>query len=217
MSQHQNSIRKVAGIFGASIAIGANDNGEKAEKPLRFVLLITSTPLTGTGFGAAASYLYKLDENSAPSQLQIGGQYCNTDSITTFLRNNAFLRGNKLISNTALLWSDINSEFDGDDGRRVEYKIKSISLAQKLLFQIKESVYLGGHIAYKDVAYSPNNEAGEDFLFDNGIADEESLGLGGDDGVLGIMDNFLCTGDWAKQQEADQCGIGNGLNHGVLS
>ena len=141
--------------------------------------LITSTPLTGTGLGAAASYLYKLDESSARLQLQIGGQYSNTDSITTFIRNNAFLRGNKLISNTGLLWSDINSEFDGDDGRRVEYKIKSISLAQKLLFQVKDSVYFGGHIAYKDVAYTPNNDAGADFLFDNGIVDEESVGLGG--------------------------------------
>ena len=128
------------------------------EKPLRFVPLITSTPLTGTGVGAAASYLYKVGEDSAKSQLQVGGQYSNTDSITTFVRNNAFLKANTLLSDTGFFWSDINSEFDGTDGRRVEYKIKSISLAQKLLFQVKDGVYWGGHVAYKDVKYSPNNE-----------------------------------------------------------
>ena len=112
------------------------------------------------------------------SQLQVGSQYSNTDSITTFIRNNAFLKDNSVISNTVFLWSDINSEFDGDDGRRVKYKIESISFAQKLLFQVKEGVYWGGHAGYKDVKYSPNNEAGEDFLFDNGVVDEETFGAG---------------------------------------
>ncbi len=88
------------------------------------------------------------------------------------------LKANSVVSNTVFFWSDINSEFDGDDGRRVKYKIESISFAQKLLFQVKEGVYWGGHAGYKDVKYSPNNEAGEDFLFDNGIVDEETFGAG---------------------------------------
>ena len=163
----------------ATTAFPANDDSsEKKEKPLRLVPLITSTPLTGTGVGAAASYLYKVGEDSATSQLQIGGQYSNTDSIATFIRNNAFLKANTLISDTGFFWSDISSEFDGTDGRRVEYKIESVSLAQKLLFQVKDGVYWGGHVGYKDVKYSANNEAGEDFLFDNGIVDEESFGAG---------------------------------------
>jgi hypothetical protein len=165
-------------LFATTALAADNDSVEKAEKPLRFVPLVTSTPLTGTGVGAAASYLYEMGEDSATSQLQAGGQYSNTDSITTFIRNNAFLKANAVISNTGFLWSDINSEFDGDDGRRVEYKIKSVSLAQKLLFQTRDGVYWGGHAGYKDVKYSPNNEAGEDFLFDNGIVDEESFGGG---------------------------------------
>ena len=165
-------------LVATSAFAADEDSDEKKEKPLRFVPLITSTPLTGTGVGAAASYLYKMGEDSATSQLQVGGQYSNTDSITTFIRNNAFLKANSVISNTVFLWSDINSEFDGDDGRRVEYKIESISFAQKLLFQVKDGVYWGGHAGYKDVKYSPNNEAGEDFLFDNGIVDEESFGAG---------------------------------------
>jgi hypothetical protein len=85
------------------------------EKPLRFVPLITSTPLAGTGLGGAASYLYKIDEGSSTSQLEAGAQYSDTDSITTFIRNTAFYKTNRRISNTALLWSDINSEFDGSD------------------------------------------------------------------------------------------------------
>jgi hypothetical protein len=151
---------------------------EKEESPLRFVPLVTSTPLTGTGVGAAGSYLYKLDENSSMSQMQVGAQYSNTDSITTFIRNGAWLKANSINSSSGLLWSDINSEFDGDDGREVEYKTESLALEQKFLFRIRDNVYLGGQVVYKNVEYSPNNEAGEDFLFNNGIVDEESVGVG---------------------------------------
>jgi hypothetical protein len=54
---------------------------EKQEKAVRFVPLVTSTPLTGTGLGGAVSYLYAVGEGSAKSQLQAGAQYSNTDSI----------------------------------------------------------------------------------------------------------------------------------------
>ena len=160
-------------------ALAANENSdEKEESPLRLVPLLTSTPLTGTGVGAAASYLYKLDEKSSMSQLEAGGQYSDTDSISTFIRNRAWLKANYINSFSRILWSDINSEFDGDDGRRVEYKIESLTLGQKFLFQVKDGIYLGGQAVYKNVEYSPNNEAGADFLFDNGIVDEESVGVG---------------------------------------
>ena len=85
-------------LFATTAFAADDDSGEKKERPLRIVPLITSTPLTGTGVGAAASYLYTVGEDSAPSQMQIGGQYSNTDSITTFIRNNAFLKANTLIS-----------------------------------------------------------------------------------------------------------------------
>ncbi len=84
------------------------------EKALRIVPLITSTPLTGTGVGLSTSYLYQLDEHSSKSQLQVGGKYSNTDSITVFIRNNAFYRNNDIISNTAILPAKTNSEFAGD-------------------------------------------------------------------------------------------------------
>jgi len=168
-------------VFSAASAADG-DRQEKTEKekesPLRIVPLLTSTPLTGTGVGAAASYLYRVDADSSMSQLEAGGQYSDTDSITTFLRNRAWLKSNHINSTSWLLWSDINSEFDGDDGRRVEYAIETWTLGQKLLYQVKENIYLGGQVVYKDIEFSPNNEAGEDFLFDNGIVDEKSVGVG---------------------------------------
>jgi hypothetical protein len=157
--------------FAGNVAVN-----DVEEKPLRFVPLVTSTPLAGTGLGGAASYLYKIGEGSSTSQLEAGAQYSNTDSITTFIRNTAFYKSNQRISITKLLWSDINSEFDGSDDERVKYKIKSTALTQKLLFQTRDKLYLGGQLIYKDLEYSPNNQAGADFLFDNGIVDEESLG-----------------------------------------
>ena len=128
----------------AATTFAADDSGiEKKESPLRFVPLLTSTPLTGTGVGEAASYLYKLDEKSSMSQLQVGGQYSDTDSITTFITNGAWLKDNYINSASRFLWSDINSEFDGDDGREVKYKIESLTLGQRFLFQVRKSIYLG--------------------------------------------------------------------------
>ncbi len=154
------------------------DGAKKEESPLRFVPQLTSTPLTGTGLGVAVSYLYKIDEPSSMSQLEAGAQYSDTDSITTFVRNRAWIRGNNINSFSALLWSDINSEFDGEDGRQVEYAINSLSFTQRLLFRMRQNLYVGGSVTYKNIEYSPNNDAGEDFLFENGIVDEESFGIG---------------------------------------
>jgi hypothetical protein len=151
---------------------------EPAEKALRIVPLLTSTPLTGTGVGLSTSYLYRMDEASSKSQLQMGGQYSNTDSLTLFVRNNAFFNGNAIISNTAILPAEINSEFDEEGGEEVHYKIKSILVSQKLLFRMRGNFYAGGRVFYKDVEYSPNNAAGEDFLQRNGIVDQENGGVG---------------------------------------
>lgn len=85
-------------------------------------------------------------------------------SVCTAEPSAVSLKGNSINSNSWLLWSDINSEFGGDDSRRVKYKIEPLTLGQKFLFQIKENVYLGGQAVYKNVEYSPNNEAGEDFF-----------------------------------------------------
>ena len=67
------------------------------------------------------------------SQMQVGGQYSNTDSVTLFIRNNAFIKGDSLISNTAVLPAKTNSEFDDSNGDEVKYQIKSFLIDQKLL------------------------------------------------------------------------------------
>lgn len=151
---------------------------EPEEKALRIVPLVTSTPLTGTGVGLSTSYLYRLHESASKSQLQVGGQYSNTDSITLFIRNNAFFKGNDIISNTAILPAKINSEFDGEDGEDVRYKIESLLVSQKLLFRVKNDFYAGGRVFYKDSQYTGKNEAGDDFLYENGIVDQKNGGAG---------------------------------------
>ena len=148
------------------------------EASLRIVPLVTSTPLTGTGVGVSASYLYSLDDTASKSQLQVGGQYSNTESVTLFIRNNAFFKNNNIISNTAILPAKINSEFDGENGEDVEYEIKSILVTQKLLFRVRDDFYAGGRVFYKKAEYSPNNAAGGDFLISNGIVDQNNGGVG---------------------------------------
>lgn len=146
---------------------------------MRVLPLLTSTPLTGTGLGIGLSYLYDQGESSSKSQLQMGGQYSNTESITLYFSNNAFLKNNTIISNTALLPSLINSKFKNQDKDQIEYQIRTLLIRQNLLFKIKNDVYIGGNVFYKNIAYSPNNNLGEDFLYENGIIDEKSAGAGG--------------------------------------
>jgi hypothetical protein len=151
---------------------------EPTEKALRIVPLLTITPLTGNGLGLSSSYLYSLDDDSSKSQLQVGGQYSNTDSVTLFIRNNAFFKNNDIISTSAILPAKTNSEFDDANGEEVRYKIKSLLLAQKLLFRVRNNFYAGGRVFYKKVDYSPNNPAGADFITENGIIDQSNAGIG---------------------------------------
>jgi len=166
------------GLSPAQAAEEATDS-KPAEKALRIVPLLTSTPLTGTGVGLASSYLYRLDDSSSKSQLQVGGQYSNTHSVTLFIRNNAFFRNNDIISNTAILPAKINSEFDNEDGDEVRYQIRSFLVGQKLLYRLHENFYAGGRVFYKKTEYSSKNAAGEDFIESNGIVDQNNAGFGG--------------------------------------
>lgn len=69
-------------LFATTTAIATDDDsGEKQEKALRIVPLVTSTPLTGTGVGAAGSCLYKANEDSATLQLQAGAHTASTLSF----------------------------------------------------------------------------------------------------------------------------------------
>ncbi len=150
----------------------------KTEKSFKIVPLITSSPLMGFGFGAAISYLYTTDDGgSSRSQLQIGGQYSNTDSYSLFLKNNAWFNNNRILSTTVITYSGINNEFTSD-GNDVAYNVNTLFISELLMFKVAEDIYLGGPLKYKNIQYKPNNEAGEDFLYENGFQNENSLGLG---------------------------------------
>ena len=164
-------------LFSITIGLFAQEKTKK-EKALRIVPLITSTPLMGVGFGGAASYLYNTGtDNSSKSQLQVGGQYSNTDSYNVFVTNNAWFNDNKILSTTAFTYSGINNEFTSD-GKEVSYNANTVVLVEYLMFKVAKNIYLGSPLKYKNVKYTPNNEAGEEFLYNNGYQDENSLGVG---------------------------------------
>lgn len=148
------------------------------EKAFRIVPLITSSPLLGFGVGAAVSFLYDTDSGqSSKSQLSFGGQYSVTGSLTLFANNRAFLKGDRIRSNTLTSFASINNEFSSG-GQDVSYNVVTLVLTQLLMFEVLKYQYLGGFVSYKQVNYDPNNMAGEDFLFNNGIIDERTGGLG---------------------------------------
>ncbi len=150
----------------------------RAEKAIKIVPLLTSSPLMGVGFGFVVSGLYSTDNGiSSKSQLQVGGQYSNTESYSAFIRNNVWFNNNKILSNTQILQSGINNEFDSDGGE-VAYNVNSFAISELLMFKVANNIYLGGPITYKGIRYDPNNEAGEEFLFKNGIVDESTGGFG---------------------------------------
>lgn len=161
------------------VATGAIcQDSTKTEKTLSVVPLITSSPLMGFGVGAAASYLYKTDGGiSSNSQLQVGGQYSNTQSHSGFIKNNAWFKDNGILSSTKILWSGINNEFVSD-GEDVAYNINSLLISQLQMFRVSKRLYLGGPLEYKDITYNANNAAGEDFLYDNGFQNEKTGGVG---------------------------------------
>ena len=158
---------------------GMAQDSTRTEKALSVVPLITSTPLLGFGLGLSTSYLYYVgDENSSKSQLQVGGQYSNTQSLSLFAKNNAWFRGNDILLSTNINYSDINNEFTSD-GEEVKYAIGTFLVRELLMFRLSDGpYYLGGEVMYRDLSYRPNNTAGEAFLYDNGILDERSGGFG---------------------------------------
>ncbi len=162
--------------FLLPLGVFAQDS-TKTEKAVSVVPLITSSPLLGLGFGAGVSYLYRTDESSSKSQLSGGGQYSVTDSYVLYLDNKAFFKGNKIRSNTKTSFSNINNEFVSD-GIDVSYNVKTLLLTEVLLFEVVDKSYLGGLLSYKELAYKPNDEGGEDFLYDNGVEEEKTAGIG---------------------------------------
>jgi hypothetical protein len=132
----------------------------------------------GWGFGLSTSYLYNADQSGAlKSQLNFGGQYSVTDSYTVFVRNNLWLRNNSYLSSSNFAYSSINNKFE-NDRVDVAYHINTLLLAELLMFRVAGDFYIGTPLTYKKLSYSPINDAGEDFIIDNGIIDEKTGGIG---------------------------------------
>jgi hypothetical protein len=150
----------------------------KTEKALKIVPLITSSPLMGFGAGFAVSYLYNTDEDiSSKSQLQIGGQYSTSKSYNIFVNNNAWFNDNKLLSSSVFTYAGINNDFE-IDGEDIEYNSSTSLFAQGIFFKMFNDFYLGVPLSYKEIKYAAINDAGSDFLDENGIVDEKSGGIG---------------------------------------
>ena len=159
-------------------ATGYAADVEEKEKALRVIPLVTSSPLLGLGVGGAVSYLYDTkDGSSSKSQLQVGGQYSNTDSLNLFIKNNAYFMENRLVSTTAFTFSSVNNEFPSN-GQDVEYNVASFLAKELLMYEVANRYYLGGELVFKDIQYDPNNAAGADFIDQNGILDERNMGVG---------------------------------------
>ena len=164
-------------IFSLPFLTVAQDS-TKTEKAFKIVPLVTSSPLMGFGAGLAVSYLYNTDDEiSSKSQLQIGGQYSNTNSYNVFLKNNTWFNGNKILSSTNATYSSINNEFNSY-GEDVAYNINTVLVKELIIFKIANDIYIGSPLSYKYIKYDANNEAGEDFLYENGIVDENTGGIG---------------------------------------
>jgi len=133
----------------------------------------------GWGFGVSTSYLYKADQSKASkSQLSVGGQYSSTKSYALFAKNNLWLNNNSFLSSTNIAFSDINNEFNDKTFGDVQYKINSLLIAELLMFEIANNIYIGTPLSYKKLSYTPNNEEGDEFIKKNGMQDENTGGIG---------------------------------------
>lgn len=161
-----------------SATLWGQQDSLKKEKAFKVVPLITSSPLLGWGVGLSTSYLYNTGIGKASkSQLSVGGQYSNTNSYSTFLNNTAWFNDNKWSSATLMTYSSINNEFT-TTGEEVKYNLHNFFIAQMFLFKITDKIYLGGPLSFKRLYYDPINDAGADFLEQNGITNESTAGFG---------------------------------------
>lgn len=170
-------------FFSTYSLLTFGQDSTRTEKSFRIIPLVTSSPLMGLGAGLAVSYLYKTDStNSLKSQLQVGGQYSNTNSYNTFLKNNAWFKNNDFFSTTVIIQSSINNGFYSDE-EDVAYNINSLLMSENLIFRVAPKIYSGALISYQRVYYNANNIAGEDFINKNGIQNETT-------GTFGVSSSY---------------------------
>ena len=185
-------------LLASSLTAGEENSTIDVSKSLKegrykIVPLVSSNPTSGTGVGAAVTYLYDLDADSSPSQLLSGAQYTDTKSWSAFAKNDAYLYGDKLRSTTVLSVVHNKSQFEipgdidlgggssdllPDAGDGVRYNIDILFIAQMLTYEVREHLFAGGHIFYLTQTFAPVNEAGRIFLENNGASDARRATVG---------------------------------------
>jgi len=148
--------------------------------------IVSSNPTAGTGVGATGIMVYKADKNSSPSQTVLTGQYTNTKSYNLFLVNRMFFDSDKYQSNTVAGTLFNNSTIDLSEGLPVgipidtdaKFDVTIYVVAQQILYEVYNNIYLGGQLMYIDQSFNPTNITGEIFLREKGIEDAARVGYG---------------------------------------
>ena len=155
----------------------------------RVMPTVSSSPTSGTGVGATGMMLYKVDEDSSPSQTILAGQYTDTKSYNLYAVNKMFFSSDDYQSNTIAGMLYNNSEIDvsdyipssvpvPSDDLDAQFNVNIFFAAQQLLYRVKEHVYIGTQILYVHQSFSAQNGAGKLFLEQKGIEDSSRLGFG---------------------------------------
>jgi len=175
-------------LFFTGVLISADDENSHSIS-FRGMPTVSSNPTSGTGVGATGMMIYKVDQDSSPSQTILTGQYTNTDSYSLFLVNKMFFGGDDFQSNTAVGYIFNNSIFDiGADlpvtppaglDTTVKFDVSIFMAAEQLLYRVVEHLYVGGQLFYVDQKFDALNPAGAAFLTFSGIEDSARLGYGG--------------------------------------
>ena len=148
-------------------------SNENEEKSFAVAPIISSNPSMGTGGGVTGSYLYNVGEENPRSQLLGLAQYTDTDSYTIGARNMMhFDDGNQRVMTAAWLLH-INNDFSN-----AEFVSESYGLFHRQSWKVADNWFAGIHGIAMFNNYSPDNEAGKEFLDLTGAFDNEVYGVG---------------------------------------
>ena len=168
----------------SGIALQARNDNETVYK---FVPIISSNPTSGTGVGAAATALYRVDDSS-PSQALAGAQYTNSRSYSIAALNRMYFDSDKWQSKTLATYVYNNTSYDIPESipvlpplssdENIAFNVNIFAALQQFLYLVRPSWYIGGQVFYIDQRFDAINAAGEAFLEKNGIANSKRGGYG---------------------------------------
>lgn len=176
-------------FFFLGIQLFAQENVEdKDEIIYKFVPLLSSNPTSGTGIGAAATALYTVDD-SAPSQVLVGGQYTDSKSYSIVALNRMYFDSDRWQSKTLAAYVYNNTSYNISEewlpslppllnDKTVAFNVNIFAALQQFLYLVRPSWYVGGQLFYIDQRFDALNGAGELFLKTKGISNSKRGGYG---------------------------------------